>query len=588
MATLISVNVGMPEDVAWKGHTTHTGIWKRSVSGPRMVRRLNLEGDGQGDLNGHGGPNRAVLVYQLDSYRHWQEHLERDDFVHGQFGENFTVDGLPDDEVCIGDQYRIGEALFEVTQPRVTCYRVGLRMNEPQMPALLVAHGRPGFYFKVLTEGLVQAGDEIVRTLRGPEAMTVQEIDALLYKPGHPRPQLERALRIPALSPGWKGSIQSLFDDGGDGHGGNSGLSGPAIPPPAWQGFRRLSVTNITPESTSVFSIGLGADDGTPLPPALPGQFISVRMQPHPQDPPVIRSYSLSAAPGGTAYRISVKQEPRGVGSSYLHQHVAVHDFLDVAAPRGSFILTDNSPRPVVLISAGVGVTPVLAMLHSLAATSDPRPVWWIYGARDGTEHPFADEVRALLEQLPASHQHVTYSRPREADTLGADYQSVGRLSPQVLTDLELPPDAEAYVCGPTVFMDDMTKALVDCGLDPSRVRTETFGSAGAINPGVIQTDRPAPHPPATPPGAPAGPSVSFARSSITTPWSTSYGTLLDLAEACDVPVKWSCRSGVCHTCESSLLQGQVAYSPEPLDPPQDGNVLICCSQPAADIVLDL
>ncbi|MFF0143207.1 MOSC domain-containing protein [Streptomyces sp. NPDC005227] len=347
----------------------------------RMVRRLKLEGDGQGDLSGHGGPNRAVLVYQLDSYRHWQEHLKRDDFVHGQFGENFTVDGLPDDEVCIGDQYRIGEASFEVTQPRVTCYRVGLRMNEPHMPALLVSHGRPGFYFKVLTEDLVQAGDEIVRTLRGPEAMTVQEIDALLYKPGHPRPQLERVLRIPALSPGWKGSIQSLFNDSGDGHRGNSGLSGPAIPPPAWQGFRRLPVIDITAESTSVFSLSLGADDGNSLPPALPGQFISVRMQPHPLDPPVIRSYSLSAAPGATTYRISVKQEPRGVGSSYLHQHVAVHDFLDVAAPRGSFILTD-SPRPVVLICAGVGVTPVLAMLHSLAATSDPRPVWWVWGTR--------------------------------------------------------------------------------------------------------------------------------------------------------------------------------------------------------------
>ncbi|MFF4554369.1 MOSC domain-containing protein [Streptomyces sp. NPDC001422] len=587
MATLIAVNVGMPADVSWKGRTTHTGIWKRPVTGPRMVRRLNLEGDGQGDLGGHGGPNRAVLVYQLDSYRHWQEYLKRDDFVHGQFGENFTVDGLPDDEVCIGDQYRIGDALFEVTQPRVTCYRVGLRMDEPQMPALLVSHGRPGFYFKVLTEGLVQAGDEITKTLHGPEGMTVQEIDALLYKPGHPRPQLERALGIPALSPGWRGSIQSLLEDDGGGHGGNSGLTGAAVPPPAWPGFRRLAVTDITAESSSVFSLGLGAEDGTPLPPALPGQFISVRMQPLPLDPPVIRSYSLSAAPGAAEYRISVKQEPQGVGSSYLHQHVAVHDSLEVAAPRGSFILT-KSTRPLVLISAGVGVTPVLAMLHSLAAKSDPRAVWWVHGARDGREHPFAKEVRALLERLPASHQHVTYSRPREADILGADYQSAGRLSPQILADLRLPAEAEAYVCGPTVFMDAMTKALADLGLDASRVHTEAFGSAGSINPGVKQTDRPAPHLPDKPPGSPTGPSVSFARSSITAPWSPGYGSLLDLAEACDVPVKWSCRSGVCHTCESSLLQGQVGYSPDPIDPPQTGNVLICCSQPDVDIVLDL
>src|SRR5262249_14845483 len=156
---------------------------------------LNIDDDGQGDLAGHGGEHRAVLVYQIDSYRFWQHQLGRDDFTYGQFGENFTVDGLSDQEVCIGDRYRVGQALFEVTQPRVTCYRVGIRMNEPQMAALLVAHGRPGFYLRVLEEGEVKAGDQIVQVATGPERMSVSEIDALLYKPGHPRCQLERALR---------------------------------------------------------------------------------------------------------------------------------------------------------------------------------------------------------------------------------------------------------------------------------------------------------------------------------------------------------------------------------------------------------
>ena len=152
MATLLSVNVGQPKDVEWQGRTVHTGIWKRPVDGPRMARRLNLDGDGQGDLNGHGGEQRAVLAYQIDSYRYWQDFFGRDGFEYGQFGDNFTVDGLSDDEVCIGDRYRIGEAEFEVTQPRVTCFRVGLRLGEPQLPALLVAHGRPGFYLRVITE----------------------------------------------------------------------------------------------------------------------------------------------------------------------------------------------------------------------------------------------------------------------------------------------------------------------------------------------------------------------------------------------------------------------------------------------------
>ena len=162
MARLLSLNVGLPRDVAWQGRTVHTAIWKEPVQGRRMVRRLNIDGDGQGDLAGHGGEHRAVFVYQIESYRYWENHLGRTDFTHGQFGENFTVEGLPDDEVCIGDRYRVGSALFEVTQPRVTCYRIGIRMNEPQMAALLVSHGRPGFYFRVLEEGEVEAGDEIV------------------------------------------------------------------------------------------------------------------------------------------------------------------------------------------------------------------------------------------------------------------------------------------------------------------------------------------------------------------------------------------------------------------------------------------
>src|ERR1700758_5447306 len=202
MARLLSVNVGLPREVTWQGKTVRTGVWKSPVQGPRMVRRLNIDGDGQGDLAGHGGEHRAVFVYQIDSYRYWQQRLGRSDFGYGQFGENFTVDGLSDDEVCIGDRYRIGGAVFEVTQPRVTCYRVGIRMNEPQMAGLLVAHHRPGFYFRVLTEGTVEAGQEIIKLASGPEGMTVAETDALLYLPGHPRQQLLRALRIPALSGG--------------------------------------------------------------------------------------------------------------------------------------------------------------------------------------------------------------------------------------------------------------------------------------------------------------------------------------------------------------------------------------------------
>ena len=240
MPRLLSVNVGLPRDVTWNGKTVRTSVWKSPVDGRRMVRRFNIQGDAQADLEGHGGEHRAVFVYQMDSYHYWERFLGRNDFTFGQFGENFTVEGLPDNEVCIGDRYRIGGAEFEVTQPRVTCYRVGLRMNEPRMAALLVAHHRPGFYFRVLQEGEVGAGDDIVKIADGPEKITVADIDALLYLPGHSSEQLQRALQIPALSKGWQSSFQAMVqqDLSSNATVGNQGLAyeGQA---PAWPGFRQ-------------------------------------------------------------------------------------------------------------------------------------------------------------------------------------------------------------------------------------------------------------------------------------------------------------------------------------------------------------
>ncbi|MFF3751466.1 MOSC domain-containing protein [Streptomyces sp. NPDC002018] len=594
MATLVSVNVGLPADVSWHGRTVRTGVWKRPVTGARMVRRLNIDGDGQGDLAGHGGEMRAVLVYQLDSYRYWARELGRDDLRPGHFGENFTVDGLSDDEVCVGDRYRIGGAVFEVTQPRVTCYRVGLRLGEPRMAALLVAHRRPGFYFRVIEEGEVQAGQEVVKVASGPEAMSVREMDGLLYLPGHSRERVERALKIPALSPGWQASMRALLDQEGDGSGsapasGNAGLTGAAAPPPAWQGFRPLTVTGVRLESSSVLSLTLAAPDGAPLPAALPGQFVTAKLRPTPDAAPLVRSYSLSGEPGTGVYRISVKREPHGVASAYLHAHAAVGGELQVAAPRGTFRLVAGA-GPVALISVGVGATPVLAMLHALARSGSAREVWWLHGARNGAEHPFAVESRELLAALPRGVCRIFYSRPGEGDRQGVDYTDEGRFTPARVAGLGLPSDTDAYVCGPQGFMDDLTAALTEAGLDPSRVHTELFGAGAGITPGIsAPAAARTPHQPAGEPGA--GPEVVFARSGLTVRWQPDRASLLELAEACDVPVRWSCRTGVCHTCELAMLSGAVAYSPDPVEPPAEGNVLICCSVPAKDtdgVVLDL
>jgi ferredoxin-NADP reductase/MOSC domain-containing protein YiiM len=580
VGTLLSVNVGMPKDVPWQGKTVFTGVFKDSVSGPRRVGRLNVAGDGQGDLAGHGGEQRAVFVYQIASYRYWERELGRSDFVHGQFGENFTVEGLSDDEVCIGDRYRIGAALLEVTQPRVTCYRVGLRMDDPRIPALLVSHRRPGFYLRVLEEGDVQAGDEILKVAAGEEQMAVAEVDALLYLPGHPRQQLLRALRIGALSPGWQASFRALLD--GEPGAGNAGLA-VTSPPPAWPGFRRLTVAAIERESDDVISIRLEDPGGAALPAARPGQYLTVRIQPEGRS--VLRNYSMSGPPGAGAYRITVKREHDGTASGFLHTHLAVGDQLDIAAPRGTFIL-DATHAPVLLISAGIGATPVLAMLNALAHERSDREIWWLHGARSRRDHCFAGEARRLLAALPNVRTHVYYSRPGPGDRAGRDFDHAGRLTPSVLAELEPPRDAEAYLCGPTPFMEAISAGLAAIGLDASHIHTEPFGPAPGRAPGIASTPARAPHPPTGEPGS--GPVIEFARSNLAVSWSGDYTSLLELAEACDVPVRWSCRTGVCHNCETTLIAGSVDYDPDPVEPPADGSALICCSRPHDAVVLDL
>ena len=569
---LLSLNVGMPRDVEWDGRVVHTGIWKEPVDGRRMVRRLNVDGDGQGDRGGHGGVNRAVFVYQIESYRYWQQFLGRDDLTYGQFGENFTVQGLADDEVCVGDRFRISSALFEVSQPRVTCYRVGIRMGEPQMPALLVAHRRPGFYLRVLEEGEIGAGDDIELVERGPEAMTVAEVDGLLYLPGHARRDLMRALRIPALSEGWQGSFREMLEQA------------PAGDPAelAWAGMRPLRVAAIDRESTTVISVRLVPVDGRPAVPARPGQFLTVRLHPDPSVAPLLRTYSLSGLPDAESYRISVKREPEGRASGYLHTRLRVGDIIDAGAPRGSFVLRP-ADRPVVLISAGVGATPVLAMLHVLASGPSERKVWWLHGARDAAEHPFGSEVDTLLGRLRGAHRLVCYSHPGPHDR---GFDVVGRLTAAVLEQAGVPIEADYYLCGPRSFMDDLAAALTARGVASERISSEVFGPADPITPGIAAAPAPTPH---LPPGAPGtGPTVAFGRSNLSVAWDPSYASLLELAEACDVPVRWSCRTGVCHTCETGLISGEVRYSPDPLEPALPGTVLICCAQPSGELALDL
>src|SRR5829696_3672428 len=384
---LLAVNVGRPRTIKWRGREVRSAIWKEPVAGRRHVDRLNIDGDDQADRLGHGGEHRAVFVYQAESYRYWEAQLGRELAGSGRFGENFTVAGLPDDEVCIGDRYRIGSALFEVTQPRVMCFKVGIRLDEPRMPALLTGHGRPGFYLRVLEPGEVGAGDAIDKIAGGRHG----------------------------LSEGWKGSFRLLLEQAERGGAGNSGLM-PAGDPPAWPGFRPFRVAEVVRETDAVRSFLLEPEDGEPLAPHVPGQFVALRLR---DEAAVVRSYSLSAPADGRRLRISVKRE--GAASALLHDRVGAGDVLDVGAPRGDFVL-GTGDDPVLLVSAGIGVTPVLAMLAGLAENGGARPVTWVHVARSGAEHALAAEARPLLARLPGARSHVRFTRPGAGDRLGADF----------------------------------------------------------------------------------------------------------------------------------------------------------------------
>lgn len=579
---VISVNVGQPREIPWRGQMVRTSVYKTPVAGRVRVRKLNFDGDAQADLIGHGGEHRAVMVYQAESYQYWSDTLQRKDFVYGQFGENLTVEDMADNEVCIGDRFRIGSAIFEVTQPRVTCWRVGISTGVPEMPALLVKHKRPGFYFRVIQEGEVGAGDVIEKIADGDEKMSVAEIDGLLYLKDHPEDKLQKALRIPALSQAWNGSFRDLLDAASKGSvKGNAGLSGQAVEPLAWTGFRPFVVQRTRMECEGVRSFELSAEDGTPMPAFLPGQHIAVRVPPTEDGVPLIRMYSLCGPQDAPSLRIAVKREVNGAGGIYMHEQVHDGDILEISAPRGTFTLSEGK-EPLVLLSAGVGVTPLLSILHQVAHRDSARELWWIHSCRNGAYEAFGEEVRSLGKQLTAFHRVVVYSSPIDGEACGIHYDIKGHLDLQQLQAMQLPMESECYLCGPPTYLHNITAALKDIGIADKKIKFELFGSSSE----PVAEGGKLPHPPSDNTGQ--GPLVTFSKSKISFRWHPRFGSLLEVAEACDIPVQWSCRMGVCHRCETGIIDGNVTYSPDPLDLPADGNVLICCSVPTSPVDLDL
>jgi len=580
--TLLSINVSGPREVDHDDKRVQTGIFKQPVDGRVMLRRLNLDGDGQADLWGHGGAFRAVYVYSVENYGFWRQELGRDDLPVGAFGENFTVEGMPDDTICVGDVFRIGEALVEVSQPRIPCFKLALKMGIPNFQNRFLKQRRVGFYFRVLEEGEVGAGDAIRLVRRDPKGMTVRRVNDLLFFDKDDLEATRQALSIPALSHGWKGSFEERLAKAEA----NTG---------AQQGFRDLVVDRKEPESETITSFYLLPHDGKPLASFQPGQFLTFQLTIPGQSKPLMRTYSLSDSPDCGYYRVSIKREPSpsgqpdlppGLSSSYFHDQVDVGATLSVGPPRGKFVLGPDSDRSLVLLSAGVGLTPMISMVNAAVRAGSSRPVWFIHGARNGREHAMGDHLRGLANSHQNVHPIICYSRPEASDVIGRDYDRVGRVDIDLLKSVLPFDDHEFYLCGPTPFMKSLYCDLAAMGVPASRIHYEFFG------PGSLLAEEAEPAGPAPVRGGDEEVSgtiaVKFVRSGVAAEWTDASGTLLELAEQQGLQPPYSCRSGICQTCICDVVDGAFEYVEEPLARPADDQVLICCARPKSTLVIDV
>jgi ferredoxin-NADP reductase/predicted pyridoxine 5'-phosphate oxidase superfamily flavin-nucleotide-binding protein/ferredoxin len=364
--------------------------------------------------------------------------------------------------------------------------------------------------------------------------------------------------------------------------------------------YREYRVARIERESSNVTSFYLQLDSGERLPCYRPGQFLPIEIEPVPGAGKLQRTYTISSAPNGREYRLSIKRErapnahvPEGVSSSYFHEQVTVGGRFRAMSPRGKFTLDESTNRPIVMLSAGVGITPMISLREHLANDSnscrESRPVWFFHGARNGSEHAFAGRVGELALSLSCLQTRIAYSQPAAEDRLEADYHVHGRIDVDLLKR-ELPfEDYDFYLCGPAAFMESLHAGLKRLNVPDERIHYEFFGPGAAF-----QADKPADGMKEKSADLPPVP-VFFEGSGIETVWDPSRGSLLDLAEAEGLQVDYSCRSGICQTCATRILDGDVGYAEPPMVEPESGMALLCCSHPlnssvddAKPLILDL
>jgi ferredoxin-NADP reductase/MOSC domain-containing protein YiiM len=580
---VLSVNVATPRGVSWRGQQVATGIFKTPVEGRVRIRTLNVDGDRQADLRVHGGWDKAVYAYPSEFYELWRGERPELALPWGQFGENLTIEGLLDDDVCVGDRFRVGRAELIVTQPRLPCFKLGIKMERDQFVGEFLDRRLLGFYFAVAREGDVEAGDPIVELSRDARRFRVTEITRLFLDDREDVEGLQRAVELDVLSESWRNYFRKALAALGRSR---SVRLVPKSPPPAWPGFRPFEIRDKVRESEDVCSFHLRPADGRPLSPYRPGQFLTLRL-PDADGPTgqLVRTYSISDRPNADSYRLTVKKITRpgadpsvGLASGILHHRVVVGDVLEAKAPAGLFTIDPTEAyRPAVLVAGGIGITPILAMLNSIAEYGPERETWLFYGVRDDRDHLMRAHLEALADRHPSLRVHVSYSRPRRESgrIIGApDHE--GRISMHLLQDVLPASYYDYYLCGPGPMMRDLSEGLRAWGVPEDRIHSEAFGPTAIKE--TLNT---------TTPGT-CKAAVSFARSKVATVWRKCDSPLLEVAEASGIAIPFGCRAGNCGTCVTRILSGSVTYLHEPAAPLAASEILPCVAVPDSDVVLDV
>ncbi|GAA0711995.1 MOSC domain-containing protein [Dactylosporangium roseum] len=582
---VLSVNAGAAAPMRVQGDTIVSGFVKTPTDQVRRIEVGGLAGDDH--VDDADDPDRAVLCYQRRHYDAWSEELGRE-LAPGMFGEQLTIDGPAEADIRVGDLLRVGSALLAVTQPRIPCRKMAVRLGQDDMPVRYMRSGRVGFFCKVLQPGDVRAGDGIELVRRGPDELTVAQLAAVLHS-DEPDPALVgRVLQATVLPELVRAKLTRLLDRA-------------AAQARSWSGDRPLLVTARTPYGSEVVAFDLVDPAGERLPDFEPGQFLTLVLDVPGREQPVVRTYTIAERTADSSgYRVAVKREPSpegrddvppGLASTHLHDNVAVGATITARAPRGKFVLRPGR-RPVALVSAGIGITPMMAMLEHLATadptngarTPDPRKTYFVHAARSSRELTFGQRVRELVSDRPHLHSHLLFSRPRAEDIQGRDYDAAGRLTAQTLQQIVPDLDADFYLCGPTRFMADIAAGLVGLGVPQGQVNYEFFGAASSLFGDPDDQDA----------GSEAVDSegrpilVTFARSGITVAWRENTFSLLACAEQAGLRPDASCRTGLCNTCVARIDDGQVDYVIEPMDPVTPGKVAVCCTRPRTSVMIDL